>query len=226
MIRVLVVDDHEVVRRGVVGLLERRDDLVVCGQAGTSDEAIRLCEQHRPDVVLLDLRLGGSSDPSGSVGSEGIDLIEPLRRASSGTRVLMLSAFAEPGEVRRAIAAGVDGYILKDADGAAIVKAVREVAAGTRAFAEAVVELSSAAAGDEISAAPTAAGARALEQLGPRERQVLALVAVGKLNKEIAAELELAEKTVRNLTTFIFRKLGVSNRTEASRVWFSHTSFH
>ena len=165
-------------------------------------------------------------DSSGSVGSEGIDLIEPLRRASSGTRVLMLSAFAEPGEVRRAIAAGVDGYILKDADGAAIVKAVREVAAGTRAFAEAVVELSSAAAGDEISAAPTAAGARALEQLGPRERQVLALVAVGKLNKEIAAELELAEKTVRNLTTAIFRKLGVSNRTEASRVWFSHTSSH
>lgn len=220
MIRVLVVDDHEVVRRGVVGLLERRDDLVVCGQAGTSDEAIRLCEQHRPDVVLLDLRLGGSA------GSQGIDLIEPLRRASSGTRVLMLSAFAEPGEVRRAIAAGIDGYILKDADGAAIVKVVREVAAGTRVFAEAVCELSSAAAGDEAPAAPTAAGARALERLGPRERQVLALVAVGKLNKEIAAELELAEKSVRNLTTSIFRKLGVSNRTEASRVWFFHQSSH
>ena len=196
MIRVLVVDDHEVVRRGVVGLLERRDDLVVCGQTGTSDEAIRLCEQHRPDVVLLDLRLGGSS------GSEGIDLIEPLRRAGSGTRMLMLSAFAEPGEVKRAIAAG------------------------TRVFAETVCELFSAAPGDEAPAAPMVADARTLERLGPRERQVLALVAVGKLNKEIAAELELAEKTVRNLTTSIFRKLGVSNRTEASRVWFFHKSSH
>ncbi|NBB90828.1 MAG: response regulator [Spirochaetes bacterium] len=220
MIRVLVVDDHEVVRRGVVGLLERRDDLVVCGQAGTADEAIRLCEEHRPNVVLLDLRLGGS------LGSDGIDLIEPLRRAASGTRVLMLSAFAEPDEVRRAIAAGVDGYILKDADGTAIVKAVREVAAGTTVLAEAVRELSSTGPGVETPAASPAADSGALERLGPRERQVLALVAVGKLNKEIAAELGLAEKTVRNLTTAIFRKLGVSNRTEASRVWYLHQSSH
>ena len=197
---VLLVDDHEIVRQGLRNLLERTGDLRVVGEADSIATAIVAIETIEADVLLLDLRL-----PDGA----GTRVIDAARKGRPSMRILVLSGFADPIALEHARRAGAGGYILKEADGSTIVDAVRRVARGETVFAEVPEALP--ARPDRRSHATSSWSA-----LGPREQQVLALIAQGKLNKEIASELSLAEKSVRNITTTLFRKIGVGNRTEAA----------
>ena len=200
--RVVLVDDHEIVRQGLRNLLERTGDLTVVGEAHSMATALAAIETIEADVLLLDLRL-----PDG----DGTRVIDAGRRSRPSMRILILSGFADPIALEHARRAGASGYILKEAEGSTIVNAVRRVARGETVFAD-VPEAQPARPGrpSHITSSWSAIG------LAPREQQVLALIAQGKLNKEIASELSLAEKSVRNITTTLFRKIGVGNRTEAA----------
>ena len=195
--RVVLVDDHEIVRQGVRNLLERTGDLTVVGEAHSMATAIETIEA---DVLLLDLRL-----PDG----DGTRVIDAARKSRPLMRILILSGFADPIALEHARRAGAGGYILKEAEGSTIVDAMRRVARG---------ETGSAAVPEALPARSVrrSHATSSWSALGPREQQVLALIAQGKLNKEIASELSLAEKSVRNITTKLLRKTGVGNRTEAA----------
>lgn len=200
---VLLVDDHEIVRQGIRNLLEHTDDLVVVGEAESVASALLTLESVRADVMLIDLKL-----PDG----DGLRVIKAARRLQPHARTLILSGFADSFAYRQAQRAGADGYMLKEATGSTILDALRRVARGERVFAEDV--LGELTPGGASSTGNTPGPP--LAELGPRERQVLLLIAEGRLNKEIAYELSIAEKSVRNITTTLFRKLGVTNRTEAA----------
>jgi two-component system, NarL family, response regulator DevR len=200
---VLLIDDHEIVRQGLRNLLERSEDLVVGGEAVSVVSAIALVESVRADVLLIDLKL-----PDG----DGLRVVDAAHRVQPQARTLILSGFADPVAYRRALRVGVDGYILKEAAGSTILDAIRRIADGERVFAAEVLLDPTPKRRSGAYSSPRAV----LPALGPREQQVLGLIAEGKLNKEIADELSIAEKSVRNITTTLFRKLGVTNRTEAA----------
>ena len=190
--RLVIVDDHSVVRAGVRSLFEGSPEFEVVGEADRLSAAVELCSHAKPTLVLLDVRL-----PDGDRGNGAAR----IKKVSPETRVLVLSAFGDRDTVREALDHGADGFLVKDADGAAIREAVAAVLRG-----EPVVP-------------PGVPGRRELlpvEALSTRERKVLQLLSEGYQNKEIAAALELAEKSVRNVVTRLFRKLEVSNRTEAA----------
>jgi len=199
-IRVFVLDDHEIVRRGLRELFEAQDDLEVVGEAANADEAIQRVPATRPDVAVLDVRLPGSS---------GIEVCRELRATMPDLRCLMLTSFADDDALFSAILAGASGYLLKQIRGPELVSAVRQVAAGQSlidpALTAGVMERLRGKQEDERIA-----------KLSPQERRILALIAEGKTNRQIGAEMFLAEKTVKNYVSNLLAKMGFSRRTEAA----------
>jgi len=198
MIRVFLVDDHEIVRRGVADLINAERDLDVVGEAGTAHQALGRIAATLPDVAVLDVRL-----PDGS----GIDLCRDIRSAYPDIHCLMLTAYDDDEASYTAVLAGAAGYVLKDIKGQGLLESIRKVAAGKilldRAVTRRVVESASSARGAEV-------------ELSVRERQVLELIAEGMTNRQIGETLELAEKTVKNYVSGLLAKLGMERRTQAA----------
>ena len=199
MIRVAVVDDHPVVRQGLVAALEDEPDFEVVGAAGSAEEALVLIARLRPDVVLLDLELPG-------VG--GVEAITRLIEANPSGQVLVFTAYDADERVMGALRAGAKGYLLKGATTDEIARAVRVVAAGGSALEPRVAARLVA----EVS------GPRGAGSLTARERQVLQLIAAGLPSKQIARELSISERTVKFHSHSLLRKLGAENRAQAVAV--------
>ncbi|AHH96300.1 response regulator transcription factor [Kutzneria viridogrisea] len=195
-IRVLVVDDHPVVRQGLRTFLDVQEDITVVGEAPDGQSCVDLAAELAPDVVLLDLKMPGGG---------GVEALRGLRAAGSTTRVLVITSFADPAAVLPAVRAGAAGFVYKDVDPPALAAAIRAVHAGHVLLNPDVASL--LAAGD-----PAPQGVH----LTPREREVLAELAHGRSNREIAKALLLAEKTVKTHVSAILAKLGVQDRTQAA----------
>ncbi|WP_173099795.1 response regulator [Actinomadura verrucosospora] len=193
MLRVMIVDDHPIVREGLRGMLAAEPGMEVAAEAGSGDEAVALVPRVRPDVVLMDLRMPGG---------DGVSAIERLGPA--GHRVLVLTTFEDDADIVRAVRAGAAGYLLKDASRTDLAAAIREVAAGRTVLSPSVSAKLSAA-----RAAPAPA------VLSAREAEVLALVARGLTNAEIGVRLFIGQATVKTHLLRVFGKLGVSDRTAA-----------
>lgn len=198
-IRVLLADDHPVVRGGLVALFDTLEGIVVVAEAEDGEAAIRETALHRPDVVVMDLRMPGM---------DGVAATRRIREDYPETSVLVLTMFDEDAMVAAALSAGAHGYLLKGAGQAEIERAIRAVGSGEAIFSRGV------AAGVLRRVTPDAA-ARALPQLTARERDVTDLIAAGLSNAAIADRLALATKTVGNHVSMIFLKLGVATRSEA-----------
>jgi DNA-binding NarL/FixJ family response regulator len=208
--RLLVVDDHEVVRQGLVALLERREAFQVVAEAGTVAESIEQARRHQPDIVIMDVRL-----PDGS----GIEACRAIRAELPATRVVMLTSYPDEEAVLSAIVAGASGYLLKQIRGRDLVAALETVGRGGSLLDPAVTErvlerirriASGASESDEIS------------QLTSQERKILLLVAEGKTNKEIASEIFLSDKTVKNYVSSILAKLNLERRAQAAAFVAKH----
>lgn len=199
--RVFLLDDHEIVRRGLRQLIDAQPDMHVVGEASTAGEAMLRVPAARPDVALLDVQL-----PDG----DGIEVCRELRADHPDLACVMLTSFGGDEALLSAIIAGARGFLLKQVDGGALVDAVRKVAAGQWLIEPAVM----ARAMDRVRVEHEAYSR--LEQLTPRERRILDLIADGRTNRQIADELILAEKTIKNSVSDILSKLGLSRRTEAA----------
>jgi DNA-binding NarL/FixJ family response regulator len=199
---VLVVDDHPIVRQGLVAYLGTRDDITVVGEAVDGYGAVAAAARLHPDVVLLDVVMPRM---------DGVEATRRLRELVPDTRVLVLTSFAAEDQVVDAVRAGAAGYLLKDVEPADISAAIRAVHRGD-AF------LHPEAAAHVIAAVHHDGHAPGAEQLTPRERDVLALVGEGRSNREIAHELTVTEKTVKTHVSNILRKLGVRDRTQAALI--------
>ncbi|TAM70866.1 MAG: response regulator transcription factor [Chloroflexota bacterium] len=201
--RLLVVDDHEVVREGLVALLDRRPGLQVVGEAGTVADAISLAARLQPDLIVMDVRL-----PDGS----GVEACRQIRSERPETRVIMLTSYPDEEAVLSAIMAGASGYLLKQIRARDLVAALETVSQGGSLLDPAVTErvlerirrIAAADVPDEIAA------------LTPQERKILALVAEGKTNREIAGEVFLSDKTVKNYVSSILSKLNLERRAQAA----------
>jgi DNA-binding NarL/FixJ family response regulator len=201
-IRVLIVDDHAVVRQGLRTFLELQDEIEVVGEAADGIEALELVQRTAPDVALLDLvmpRLGG------------LEAIRRIREIAPATRVLVLTSFADDDTVLPAVRAGAAGYLLKDVQPPELVGAIRTVHAGEALLAPAVATMLV-----EQLAAEDGAGAERDDHLTPREREVLALLARGRANKVIARDLGVSERTVKTHVSNILAKLNLTDRTQAA----------
>ena len=200
MIRVLVADDHPMVREGLRALFQQLSDLELVGEAATGSEAVKAAVAERPDVVIMDL---------GMPDLDGLDATREIARVAPETAVLVLTMTEDDRTLSLAMRAGAKGYLLKGATKEQIIRAVTAVAAGEIIFGPAVAGavLAKLTSRDQ--------GADPFPQLSPRERQVLDLLAGGLSNAAMAAELKLSQKTVNNLTSSIFTKLQVSGRTQA-----------
>jgi DNA-binding NarL/FixJ family response regulator len=201
---VLIVDDHEVVRRGLRGMLSGERDLQVVGEAAEGGEALAVCRRERPDVVLMDVRMPGM---------DGLEATRVIKHEFATTSVLMVTMQEDPDYLYEAVQAGASGYLLKDASRTELLRAVRGVLAGEPL-------LSQKMAGQLLRrlAAESGAGSSATttEQLTPRELEVLRLVARGQTNREIGESLGLASGTVKVHVQHLIAKLGVSDRTQAA----------
>jgi DNA-binding NarL/FixJ family response regulator len=205
VIRIVVADDHEVVRSGFAGLLATQPDFAVVGTAADGAEAVRVCAEQVPDVVLMDVRMPGM---------DGIEATRQLTRgAGSGPRVLILTTFDLDEYVYDAIRAGASGFLLKDVTAERLFDAVRVIAAGEALLAPSVTRrlIGEFAALHRPDAPPAAA----LSALTPRETQVLRLMAEGLSNPEIAVRLTVTEETVKTHVSRILAKLGLRDRTQA-----------
>jgi len=200
VLRVLVVEDHPLFRKGVVSLLETVPDVEVTGTAASGEEAVERAAELRPDLVLMDLQLPGIS---------GIEATRAIVAADPSVRILVLSLFEDDDSVFLALRAGARGYVLKDADEEELVGAIRAVARGEAVFGEAV-------AGRVLAffAAPRPVP-KVFPALTDREREILELIARGHPNPSIARKLSLSPKTVANYVSAIFAKLQVADRAEA-----------
>ncbi len=200
VIRVFLVDDHEVVRRGVRDLLDMDPQLEVVGEAGNVEEALRRIGPAKPDVAVLDVRL-----PDGN----GVELCRDLRSQDPDLRCVILTSFGDDEALFDAIMAGASAYVLKQVRGSDLVDAVRRVGAGQSLLDPALT----ARVLERIRTEQTASEE---EKLTPQERRILELLGEGLSNKEIAARIHLAEKTVRNYVSNLLAKLGMQRRTEAA----------
>ncbi len=199
--RVFLLDDHEIVRRGVKDLLEAEADLEVVGEAGTADEALARIPPTRPDVAVLDVRL-----PDG----DGVQVCREIRSRHPEVQCLMLTSFADDEALIQAIMSGASGYVLKQIKGADIVEAVRVVSKGQSLLdpsvtARVLERLRKGSEDDEL-----------LARLSPQERNILRLIADGLTNRQIAERVHLAEKTVKNYVSNMLAKLGMERRTQAA----------
>lgn len=202
-IDILVVDDHELVRVGLKEQLGSEGDLRVVGEAASSAEAIRLAIGLKPDVMLVDMNLGDGS---------GVDVCRRMRDDCPTTRILILTICDEDSAVQAAIAAGAQGYLLKDVRQDLLLQAVRTVAAGASFIDSRLIPAVFNGIRRNAGAVPT----KALAALSPQERRVLPLLAEGKTNKEIGVVLGLSEKTVKNYLANMFEKLKITRRTQAA----------
>lgn len=198
-IRVFLVDDHEVVRRGLAALFDGTPGLEVVGEAATAASAVQRINATVPDVVVLDVRL-----PDGS----GVEVCREVRTRQPSVAILILTSYSDDQAKLDTYRAGAQGYYLKEVDGPALIAAVQKVASGGTLWSEGEVERLQS----ELSAASTD---DRLSSLTSQERRVLELIGRGMSNKEIANEMFLAEKTVKNYASSIFSKLNVSRRTQA-----------
>lgn len=203
MLRILLVDDHEVVRLGIKALLTRHSQFQVVAEAGTAEEAVEQALQHQPDVVVMDIRLPGKS---------GIVATEEITQKLPGTKVIMLTSFAEDDMLFDAIIAGASGYILKQIGSGELIRALEMVGRGESLLDPAVTQK----VFQRLRQAERESRGTAFAAFSERELQVLSLVAEGKTNKEIAEQIFLSEKTVRNYVSSILAKLNLSNRAEAT----------
>jgi two-component system response regulator DevR len=200
-VRVFLLDDHEVVRRGLRELLEAAGDLEVVGEAGTAQEAISRIPPTRPDVAVLDVRL-----PDG----DGIEVCRDVRSSHPEIQCLILTSFTDDQALLQAILAGASGYVAKQLKGDDIVDAVRRVAAGQSLLDPAVA----ARARERLRAEPMED--ERVARLSAQERTILDLIADGLTNRQIATELNLAEKTVKNYVSNLLSKMGMERRTQAA----------
>jgi two-component system, NarL family, response regulator DevR len=207
--RVMLVDDHEVVRLGLKALIERQPEMEVVAEAATAPEAVTKSLAFKPDVIVMDIRLGGSS---------GIDACRDITSQLPSVKVIMLTSFAEDDMLFAAIRAGAVGYVLKQAGGQDVIRALEAVAQGQSLLDPALTERVFA----EVRRAARAQEVSAFAQLTEQERRVLLLVAEGKTNREIAQELHLGQGTVRNYVSNILSKLGLANRAEAAAYATKH----
>ena len=209
VVRVMVVDDHEVVREGVAAVLQAAEGIVVCGQASSATEALEVARAVLPDVVVMDVRLGGDS---------GIQATRDLRAERPATQVIMLTSYADDDALFASIMAGAAGYVLKQIRGNDLVGAVRSVAAGQSLLDPAVTS----AVLDRLRQGREQMKDEKLARLSTQEERILNLVAAGRTNKEIGDELFIAEKTVKNHLSRILQKLEVARRAEAAAYFTRH----
>jgi DNA-binding NarL/FixJ family response regulator len=191
-IRVLVVDDHPIVQVGISTIIDTQPDMTVVAEATSGEKAIQLFEKHRPDITLMDLRLEGMG---------GAECIRIIRKQYKDARFIVLTTYRGDEDIHQALEAGAKGYIIKGMPREVLLDAVRTVHNGESFLPQSVTEVLAARKPDC--------------ELSNRERQVLSLVAAGKCNKEIAAELSIAEATVKCHLTVIFLRLSVTDRTQA-----------
>jgi two-component system response regulator NreC len=201
-IRLLIVDDHQLVRSGLRRLLEAEEDIEVDDEAGTAYDAIRLARLHKPDVILLDVVMPGGS---------GLDAIPEILEAAPAAKVLALSMQDDPSYVRQAFAAGASGYVLKEAADDELLAAIREVAGGGNYVDH---QLGARLAAFDVKAS----AAKEADPLSDREREVLRLLALGYTNQEISQQLFISVRTAETHRARIMQKLGLSTRAELVRV--------
>ena len=209
MLRLMLVDDHEVVRLGMRALLERHPSFSVVGEASSEEEAVAMALELTPDLVLMDIRLAGGS---------GIEACQKIKELLPETKVIMLTSFAEDELLFAAIRAGANGYLLKQIAGGDVVRAIEGAARGESMLDPSLSQRVFFVVRRSIKKEE----AVAFQDLTAQERQVLSLIAAGKTNREIATELFLSEGTVRNYVSSILSKLGVSNRAEAAAYAIKH----
>lgn len=207
--RIIIVDDHEVVRIGLKSLLEHYPDYEIIAEACNAKEALQHVKDYRPDLVLMDIRLPGKS---------GIDACEEIKTKYPDTKVIMLTSFAEDEMLFSAIKAGASGYVLKQIKQDDLVRSIESVARGDAALDPAVTQR----VFQEVRKAVKDEEAAAFCNLSQQEKMVLKLVSEGKTNREIAQTLFLGEGTVRNYVSSILSKLGVNNRAEAAAYAVEH----
>jgi len=208
-LRLLLVDDHEVVRLGLKALLQRYPQFEVAGEAGTAREAIEAAARIKPNVVLMDIRLPGAS---------GIEACEEITSSNPDIKVIILTSYAEDEMLFSAIRAGASGYVLKQIASEDLIKAIESVGRGEALLDPAVTQR----VFQEVRRAVKEEEASAFANLSQQEKHVLMSVSEGRTNREIAKTLYLGEGTVRNYVSSILSKLGVSNRAEAAAYAVEH----
>ncbi len=208
-LRILLVDDHEVVRLGLKSLIERNPGFEVVAEAATQQEAFARAVAHEPDIVLMDIRLAGGS---------GIDACEQIMVELPKTKVIMLTSYAEDEMLFAAIRAGASGYVLKQVGSNDVVRALEAAARGEATLDPSLTQR----VFDEMRRSIQQEESAAFSELTAQEMQVLSLIAEGRTNREIAQVLHLSEGTVRNYVSAIFSKLNVSNRAEAAAYAIRH----
>jgi len=205
-VRVLLIDDSSIIRLGLRAALEDRPDIAIVGEASTAAEGLAAVQSLQPDVVLLDLRLPDQP---------GLAVCRELHRRRNPARVIILTSATDERTVHDAVAAGAQGYLLKDSDSSALAGAIRRVASGHSvldpSLTDHVVKL--------MKHPPAARPAKRLETLSAQERRVLAFLSEGLTNKEIGEQLNLTEKTVKNYLATVFDKLGVARRAQAAALF-------
>ena len=202
MIRVVLADDHAVVRRGLAGLLGSTDDLEVVGVAKDGREAVDLVREHRPDVAVMDLQMPVL---------DGVEATRAILAEDVGTEVLVLTSFSDHARIDAAIEAGAVGYLLKDAEPEVLLDGIRAVARGESPLDPRAARRLLSRSRDAVSSAATT-----VPDLSPRETEVLRLVVAGLLNKQIAARLGITERTVKAHLTSAYQRIGVADRTQAA----------
>lgn len=206
MVRIIIADDHPIVRRGMAEIISQESDLKVIGEAGNVSEAIALLEKQPIDVLLLDLNMPGKS---------GLDAIGELLRQFKNLRILVMSAYPEDQFAKRVLRAGASGYLPKDSAPDQLVTAVRKVAQGQRFLTPAIAEQLAADLGPESLAKPH-------ESLSDREMQVLLHIALGKSTSEIANDFSISPKTVSTYRTRILQKLRLRSNADLTRYALEH----
>ncbi|RMG92677.1 MAG: DNA-binding response regulator [Chloroflexi bacterium] len=209
LLKIMLVDDHEVVRLGLKSLLERHPKYTVVAEAASEAEAIEKALAFKPNIILMDIRLAGGS---------GVVATEKIMAQLPDTKVIMLTSFAEDEMLFAAIRAGAAGYVLKQVGSDELIRAIEAAARGEATLDPSLTQR----VFSEIRRSIQKEEASAFEELTPQEMQVLALIAEGKTNREIAGTLFLSEGTVRNYVSSILSKLGVSNRAEAAAYAIEH----
>jgi two-component system, NarL family, response regulator DevR len=210
-LRVMLVDDHEIVRDGIRAMLEAQDDIVVTSEAGSVRDAIDEAARTRPDVIVMDVRLTDGS---------GIEATREIRAARPATKVLMLTSFADDEALFASIMAGASGYVLKQVKSGDLLRAIRAVGAGDSLLDPSVTT----AVLDRLRKGKQLVTDEKLSRLSPQEERILQQIADGKTNREIGEDLSLAEKTVKNYVSSILSKLEVARRAEAAAYLARHTT--